>query len=311
MDELSTELSTSTTQRTIPFTIASNGKTNITVPMSDTYASTISMYINNQLKDVVFMADGVWSYGAGPSTTVNSFKVKNDAVKTYLSDELPVFRNVELSGNSADYVSIFKLLKGGGIAEDLSAYKTLQFTASGGYNLRVTLVKNSISKWTDQYSVLIPLDNVTKDYFVSLSSFTSSLLKDKINANDVTTVVFSIEVGNGQNSVLNTTLSNISFTKLEATYLNNLNSKEIQLYPNPAPAKNFNCIFYSNVDVQQLTLRVTDAMGRTIATQQVNAVKGLNILPVTVNSNINGVHFITLDGTGVKYNSKKMLLTSQ
>ncbi|MDE3142573.1 MAG: T9SS type A sorting domain-containing protein, partial [Bacteroidota bacterium] len=108
---------------------------------------------------------------------------------------------------------------------------------------------------------------------------------------------------------INTTLSNISFVKQDANYLNNLNSKDIQLYPNPATAKNFTCSFYSNADAQELTLKVTDVMGRTISTKQVNAVKGLNIVPVSLNTNINGIHIVSLDGAGVKYNSKKIVLT--
>lgn len=101
------------TSRTVPFTVTANGLSNISVPMGDTYESTISLYINNQLQDEVFMADGSWSYGTGPNTTVYNFNVTNDASRTYTSDEYPVFRNVQLLGNTADFISVFKLLKGG------------------------------------------------------------------------------------------------------------------------------------------------------------------------------------------------------
>ncbi|MFX9089498.1 hypothetical protein ABTN55_20500, partial [Acinetobacter baumannii] len=62
-----------------------------------------------------------------------------------MPDELPVLRNVEVKGNISDYVSVIKLLKGGGLTEDLSAMKTLKFTASGGNSLQIVLVKNSIA----------------------------------------------------------------------------------------------------------------------------------------------------------------------
>ena len=312
LQDQSTELSTSTASRQIPFTLNANGQSTVSIPMNDMYESTISMYVNGKMTDVVYMADGTWAVDYNQATTtVNNFTISNNANRTYDANEYPLLRNATVTGNSSDFISVIKLLRGGAAPADLSAFKTLQLTASGGYTLRVTLVKNSITNWADQYYTEIKLDNNQKDYYVSLDNFISSASKDKINANDVTTVVFAIQVGTTNSSAVNTTLSNISFTKLEANYLNSLNSKEIQLYPNPSTAKNFNCSFYSNVDAQQLTLRVTDAMGITIATQQVNAVKGLNIVPVTINSNTNGIHFITLDGTGVKYNSKKMLLTSQ
>ena len=309
VEDKSNELSTGTTKRTVPFTVAANGKAQITVPMSDTYESTISMYINNQLQDVVYMADGTWSYGAGPATTVTSFKVSNDTNKTYSSDELPVFRNIQVNGTSADYVSVFKLMKGGAIAQDLSAYKTLKFAAEGGYNLRITLVKSSIVKWADQYNTLIPLDKASKEYLVSLDAFTSALSKDKINANDITTIVFSIEVVNGQNSALNTTLNSISFTKQEASYLQSLTAKDVQLYPNPATGNRFTCSFMSDKPAQ-LTLRVIDmTTGQVMHTQQVAAVTGINNVQVDLNRRNAGssVYIIALDGESVQYKKAKII----
>ena len=309
IEDKSNELSATTIKRTLPFTLAANGKANITVPVSDTYESTISMYINNQLQDVVYMADGTWSYGAGPASTVTSFKVSNDTNKTYSSDELPLFRNVQVSGNSADYVSIFKLMKGGAIAQDLSAYKTLKFAAEGGYNLRITLVKSSIVNWSDQYNTLIPLDKASKEYFISLDAFTSALSKDKINANDITTIVFSIEVGNGQNTAINTTLNSISFTKKDASYLQSLSAKEVQLYPNPATGNRFTCSFMSDKSAQ-LTLRVIDmTTGQIMHTQQVAAVTGINNVQVDINRRNAGssVYIIALDGESVQYKKAKII----
>ncbi|OIR00730.1 cadherin-like beta sandwich domain protein [mine drainage metagenome] len=309
VQDQSNEVSTGTASRQIPFTLNANGKTTVTIPMNDLYQSTISMYVNGAEKDVVYMSDGTWSYSAGPLTSVNSFKVTNDANRVLANDELPVFRNVQVTGSSADYVSVVKLLKGGGTAADLSAYKTLKFTASGGYTLRVTLVKNSVTNWADQYYTEIKLDQNQKDYYVSMNSFISAASTAKINPNDVTTIIFAVEVGTGTNSPINTTLSNISFAKQDYVYLNSLKSKDIQLYPNPSTSKNFTCNFYSDKDVQ-LTLRITDLSGRTIASQQVNAITGLNVVPVTLTSNVNGIHVVSLEGADVKYNSKKVVIVN-
>ena len=312
VEDKSNELST-TTKRTIPFAVAANGKGSITIPMSDIYASTISMYINNQLQDVVYMADGTWSYGAGPATTVSSFAITNDTNKTYLSDELPVFRNVQVNANGSDYVSVFKLLKGGGVAQDLTSYKTLRLTASGGYNLRITLVKNSIANWSDQYSTLIPLNKEAKDYYVSMDAFVSAATKDKISANDVTTVVFSIEVGTGQTSVINTTLNSISFAKQTVSYLESLSAKEVLVYPNPATGNKFTCSFMSDKSAQ-LTLRVIElTTGKVLQSQQVAAVTGQNTVQVDINRSNAGssVYLIALDGDNVQYKKAKVVVGNQ
>ena len=313
VDDKSNELSTSTTTRKIPFNITANSKTAFDIPMSDIYESTVYLYINNQLEDVVFMADGTWSYTGGTGTTINNFKISNDTNKIYLSDELPIFRNVTVNGNSSDYVSIFKSLKGGGVAQDLSGYKTLKLTASGGYTLRVTLVKNSIVNWADQYYMEIPLDNASKDYYLSLDAFKSATLKDKINANDISTVVFSIEVGSNNSNVLNSSLSNIIFAKQTASYLESLMAKEVQLYPNPAVGSRFACSFMSDRD-NALNLRVIElATGKTVLMQQVNAVKGLNNVWVDMNRNnaANAVYIIALDGENVQYKKTKIMAGSK
>lgn len=308
LTDQSSETTTATTSRQIPFTINANGRSTVSIPMNDLYESTITMYMNGVMTDVVYMSDGTWSVDYNKvTTTVNNFTITNDANRVYDPAEYSVLRNATVQGNSSDYVSVIKLLRGGGSPADLSAYKGMKLTASGGYTLRVTLVKNGIVNWADQYYTEIKLDDAQKDYYISLDQFTSSASKDKIAANDVTTVVFAVEVGTGKNSAINTTLSSISFTKVDQSYINSLDSKEIQLYPNPAASKNFSCSFYSNV-AQQLTLHVTDVMGRTVATQQVSAIKGLNVVPVSLKAGTNGIHIVSLDGTGVKYNSKKVVI---
>ncbi|MFX8895417.1 hypothetical protein ABTM96_19995, partial [Acinetobacter baumannii] len=78
---------------------------------------------------------------------------------------------------------------------DLSSYKTLKFTASAGTNVRITLVKNSIANWSDQYTTVVNVGKDSKEYSVALSAFQSAGSSDKINANDVTTVMFAIESG--------------------------------------------------------------------------------------------------------------------
>ena len=308
LQDQATEASSTVTTRQIPLSLNSNGQSTISIPMSDLYASTLSMYVNGVLKDVVYMADGTWSTGYNSATSsISSFNISNKTNRVYDSSEYPVLRDVQLKATSPDYVSVFKLIRGGGQPADLSAYKGLKFTASGGNTLRITLVKNSVVNWADQYYIQMPLDNAQKDYAIALNSLISAASKDNINADDITTIGFSVIVGSGQSTTINSSFSNISFTKADPSYIAALNSKEIQLYPNPTAGKNFNCSFYSNA-AQQLTLHVTDVMGRTIATKQVSAIEGLNIVPVDIQSGSKGIHIVTLDGSGIKYNSKKVVI---
>jgi hypothetical protein len=267
------------------------------------------MYVNNVIKDVVYMSDGSWYADFNKGTTsVSNFMVTNDSKRVFTTEEYPVFRNVELKAISKDYVSIVKLLKGGGMGADVSAYKGLKITASGGHSLHVVLVKNSIANWKDQYYADIPLDLDQKEYFVSFDKFISLGSQTKISATDISTIVFSVQTGNGSTNVINTTLSNISFTKEDLNYLASLELKDIQLYPNPITGNRFSCNFVSG-RAAILTLSITDASGRLVQSQQVNAVKGNNIMPITISNSNPGIHIVSLEGTQDKYQSKKLVVT--
>jgi hypothetical protein len=296
--------------RKIPFTLSSNGESKVSIPMSDMYESTITMYVNNQIRDVVYMSDGTWTVDYNKATTrLSSFEVSNDPKRVYDADEYPLFRNVTVKANTSDYITIVKLIKGGGSEADLSAFKGLKFTAAGGSNLHITLVKNSIKNWNEQFSTDLILETGEQDYYIAFDKFVSAVSKDKINATDITSIVFTIEVGTGRNTTVSNSFSNVSFTKLDVNYINSLENKELTVYPNPLTGNQFTCSFYSP-KAAALTLNITNANGQNILTKQVNAVIGFNQVPIQVNGNGKGVHIVSLEGTSVKYNSKKLIIVN-
>ena len=196
IEERQSEKSIFTTIRKVPVIITANGKSTTTIPVSDNYEATISLYLNNKLQDVVFMADGGWNIDYNKNTTVvNSFNITNDSsIVNVTNDDQLVFRNITVDATSSDNITAYKLLKGGGAEQDLSVYKALKFTANAsGANMRITLVKSSISNWNEQYSYNLPISTTTKEYSVNLSDFTSTSNKT-FNPNDITTIVFSFEI---------------------------------------------------------------------------------------------------------------------
>ncbi len=296
------------TEKTIPVVLNANGTANVNIQMNDQYEGEIGLYINNQLKDYVYMSDGAWAVDYDKAATqLHSFAVTNNYNRVFDADEFAVMRNVRVQATTAGYVTTYKILKGGGIATDLSAYKSLYFQASGaGTNLRITLVKNSITDWKKQYSVLVPLSGDQKEYAIALSDFKSSL-GAAIKANDVTTIIMSFE--NTSNSTFTGNIANIRFSKNDIAYLSSLNAKEISVYPNPATTA-FTCSFKSNANAE-LTLRITDLhTGKLVFAQKVMASVGNNTVPVNLTKLVNGKsnYAISIEGNGTRYQPRLLFI---
>ncbi|MCG9900422.1 MAG: hypothetical protein MH132_10505 [Hydrotalea sp.] len=299
----------SVTKRTVPFTIQQRGRSTLELDMRDGFESDVRMFINGELMDLVYMSDGIWGLDFDRSrTTIKNFIVTNDASRVY-QDEYPLFRDVKIEGTTSNYITAYKFLRGGGVAADLSAYKTLRFEAAGGHKLKITLVKEGVANWNDQYTYSINLDQAKREYQISLNDFVSSGISGKIKANDVTSVVFSIEV-NGANTAVNTTLGKVGFTKVDVDYLRSLEAKEVQLYPNPSNGR-FTIQFRSAVEAP-LKMRMTDAAtGRVVMSRAIQAVQGENQVTVEMgrqeNMSSQGLYIVNLDGAnGLRYKPAKI-----
>jgi hypothetical protein len=312
IEEKQSEKSLITTTRKVPVIITANGKSTTSVPVSDSYESTISLFLNNKLQDVVFMADGSWNIDYNKNTTVvNSFSITNDSTinNVAINDALPVFRNVSLDATTSDNVTAYKLLKGGGAGQDLRAYKSLKFTANAtGANVRITLVKNSITNWNEQYSYYLPISTTRKEYSINLSDFTSAQNGKAFNPNDITTIIFSFEVGTGKSTQVNAAISKVSFTKQSEVATNTILSKNVQLYPNPSKGR-FVASFTAEIP-SRVTLKLLDAnTGRQILSKEIITVKGENNVNVELNQSINtNMYILSIEGNTDKYLPKKLIV---
>lgn len=311
--ERANEQSNNLIKKQIPFTLSANGNTTIKVPASDLYESTISMYLNGKMEDQVFMADGNWGTELTTnSASIKSFKVSNSTKPVVdSSDDFKLYRNVQLEANAQGNVIVYKMLRGGGAPQDLREYKTFKFKAAGsGANLKIILLRDSISNWDDQYSVTIPLNSNEVEYKLGLNEFKSKTYSSALMPNDITTVIFIYQsTGNSANSLINAELSNLSFSKTDYAYLNSLNSREITIYPNPANRRFF-ASFKSPKEVGLILTLRDAASGRALFTKSVYAVKGENTVPVDL-INVASLSncILSLEGADVKYIPKKVMLT--
>lgn len=306
------EQTTTQVKRLIPITATAKGISTISIPTSDLFESTIHLYINGKLEDQVFMADGAWGVDYNSNTSSLKKFVVTNSTATRSKDEFNVFRNTEIAGTTPDYLTVYKLLRAGGVAQDLSAYKSLKFTAAGNAAIVITLVKQSIANWNDQYSVTLPISSESKAYAVGLEDFKSTKFNTDIDLKDITSMVVTIvPPSKGKSTDLQLALSNISFSKEDMNFINSLKEVSINTYPNPVTGNRFNVRFKSETS-KTLQLKLSDGVtGKVILTKQVNAIRGENIVPVDFENNgAQKVLIINLDGVGAdntKYKAAKMI----
>jgi hypothetical protein len=298
----------------ISVVLKANSINNISIPVADSYEGNLYLYINNVLSDLVYMSDGSWNIDYNQTnTTIKKFNISNNGYNIN-SDEYPLFRKINFEATTKDYITAYKLVKGGGIERDFGEYKSIKFKAAadGTSNLRITLVKKGISKWENQYSYTLPLSSSEQEYTVSLSKFISKALTTSIDLKDITAINFTWENNRGGISAISGSIDRLRFTKDDLGYVSSLIENELTVYPNPNQGK-FKVGFIADED-KPVVFKVTEvASGKCVQTQFINAKKGVNSINVDLSSvsTKSGLYVITVAGDGLIYQGKKVVINKQ
>jgi hypothetical protein len=189
--------------------------------------------IGNSDFDSFYLADGAWI----DNYEINN--VSNTALNIYPqtrinqgnSEKYWVERGVTATGNVRNYYSIHRPLRLGLKPIDLTAYSFLHFTANGSNSVEIVLSKASISEWSQQSRIWIPITNVTKNYYINLNDFKDSS-NQPINLSDINAITFSVVSDNVNFIPFDIKLNNIAFSKTgncdaNKTILANTYTKEL------------------------------------------------------------------------------------
>ncbi len=309
----SNENSLNQTSTSIPVSFLPDATTDIAVDLNDNYESDVHLFVDGVQQDMAYMNDGNWNYSVSYAAVhPNSFNITNDGVMPVDSTEFRLLRNVHVNVNVTDYVSIYKLLKAGGVTKDLTQFANLEFNAAavGSGQIKIVIQKSSISNWNSQYSYTLPISGNLNHYKVKLSDFVSSTSSQPLIADDVITVTFSFISVGGNN--IDATITNVKFTQNKSAFvpeaLDSFSAKTILAFPNPAKDK-FVCTFQSDKKAT-LQLKIVElSSGRVVEVETITALIGNNIAPVTVNKKkiMSGTYILVLEGEGVRYQPFKML----
>lgn len=299
-NELSTEDSL-----IIPFYIAAGGDNKFRIPIYDGYEYDGHLYLNDTLVDNVYMADGNWSLDYDKTyTEIVNYKPDNEPNREYAEDEYPVYRSVKVAANTTDYISLYKFIHAGQEKTDLSKYNSYKFFAKGEGKMDVILLKESVTRFADQYKTTVKLNPAGANYQIGFSDFTSANLSTPFDASDVKAVVYQFTF-DGVATDFNFEAGKQSFSPAEVPSIKALSSKVVTVFPNPAAGK-FQVKFLSE-EVRDMDITLTDMTGKLVYKMSVTAAMGQNVVDITLPSTMpQTLMFVQVGNKEVKYNITKL-----
>ncbi|MFY7793566.1 MAG: hypothetical protein ACOVQS_07300 [Chitinophagaceae bacterium] len=270
-----TELDSIGKQTVFPIQLIPFGTSDIKIPLNDVSESEIRLLINGVQEDYVYYNDGLWNIHYPSTTSLSSFDISTDTIMPRI-DEFRLFRNIKLSAITSEYVTIYKMLRGGAMPMNLSDFNALKFEAIGNSPVRVRMLKKSVLNFDEQYEYLLALSPTLKTYQINLNQFNSSKFKRPINPDDVLILSFTFEAAK-PSSRIESSIKHVRFVK--APIQGSLQPQRMIISPNPVTSQ-FSISFQSDF-TEQMNLHLIDiSTGRLIHEQNFNVVKGYNNIKV-------------------------------
>jgi hypothetical protein len=233
------------------------------------YAETSLELLSGSKQDYIYESDGLWASFVPAGGQVRVFDIQNENEMQIKEGNYPIWRNVRFESAGADYATVYKTIKGGGVPADLTAYNYLNFEASGSGSLVIRMIKKSIQNFDDHYSYTVSLNPNSKTYSIPLASFQSPSLNTAIQLNDLVIISFTVE----SKDELQVQLKSINFGREKE--LVSSNSLQVQAYPNPFSAQT-TLVFESAIGGPlELSLFSIDS-GKLIQSQKLEAKAGSN-----------------------------------
>lgn len=216
--------------------------------------------------DQIYFADGTWAYNKPTNVQSFSYEVAPQATYTTKPTEYIVERNAKMSGSLTselaqnNYISLFRTLRPGGEALDLSKFNAISFTASGQGSFEIVPQKENLLGY-QQFRTVADLSSTPKTYTIRFSEFSNGTLAP-FTAEDLTWLSFYFLPETKKSYPQN---FNIEVKDLK--FLANVEDlpKQFILYPNyPNPFNPTTNIEFNVPEATNVRVVVYDIMGREI-----------------------------------------------
>lgn len=224
--------------------------------------------------DEIFLADGSWGVDyLNPNALVQSFTVTAENHEQDQESHM-VERSVNLDAEVKDYLNIYRTLDAKLNPKDLSIYNSLQFNTSGVGQVEITLVKESITDWTEQFRTRINLKPESQSETLMLSDFKSTS-GEILDPSDINTIVFTLLGNTSSFEEKSLKLENVRFENAEVSSTADISTEGTSsFYPNPVTG-----VSTLSFDAEKdgvYVLEVYDALGKVVMTRQIDSKYGVN-----------------------------------
>ncbi|WP_298343031.1 T9SS type A sorting domain-containing protein [uncultured Algibacter sp.] len=256
--------------------------------------------------DDLFLSDGPWGYDDAQAN-VTRFDVAPNTT-TFNEDVYVVERDITLEATTNNYVAAYRALTPKFNPIDLSEFNSLKLEAKGTGTLIVRLVKEGISNWEAQYKTSINLTDAITEYNLMFSDFTSTN-GTPLQANDVTSIVYTMLADNGETQTKTMTLQQVHFANTEALSVSDITENQGEtLLASPNPMRSNTTILFNAKVHETVTLKMYNQMGALVKEIDYTVNRGENNLPLKRGQLSSGMYFCKIVSSQNQYQTLKLLL---
>ncbi len=260
----------------------------------------------NETPDDLFMSDGPWGVDdSSEGTLVEKFTISQNE-NSYLENGYSVERNIALEAKTSTYVAAYRAFTPRFKSVNLSEFDVLELDAFGTGDLEITILKEGIDNWENQFRTTISLKENSTHFAIPLAHFKSNL-KESIDLIDAVNIIFTMS-SDGQNVVTKKmNLNNIVFTQNALNIGDEIIAKnETLLYPNPMETSS-EIRFYSEVNAVT-QIEIFNIAGVLIKKQVIIAEIGNNNYTIQRKGFSSGLYFIKISNNYRSYTTNKLLI---
>lgn len=256
--------------------------------------------------DDLFLSDGPWGYDDAQAN-VTRFDVLPNTT-TFNTDVYAVERDIILEATTSNYVATYRALTPKFNPIDLSEFNSLKLQAKGTGTLIIRLVKASVENWETQYKASINLTEDTTEHTLPFSDFISSN-GAPLEANDITSIVYTMLADNGEIQTKTMTLQQVHFAKSSTLSVEDItenSGEDMEASPNPMRA-NTTITFNATVN-ETVTLKVYNQIGTLVNEIDYTTQRGENNLILKRNQLSSGMYFCKLTRSSTTYKTLKLIV---